>query len=289
VDLVAPSAPESLILSETFGFHPLAVQSAMSSLQFPKIEPYEGYLYVVMHGIDFHKGRRAFATNDIDFFVGRAFLVTVHDGHPASIETMREICPRNDDVMAEGAIGLFHRVVDSMVDSYRPEIEKLEDALDALENSVFENPAPALLRKILDRKRDMAQLRRVLTPQRDVINRLARREFADVSPEMAFRFRDVYDHLVRLNDEIFTFQDRVTGILEAHLSNISNRLNEVMKVLTVITTIFMPLTLLSGMYGMNVELPRFPGGDAAQFWWVAGIMIVLVAAMLTFFYRRRWL
>ena len=100
-------------------------------------------------------------------------------------------------------------------------------------------------------------------PQRDVLGRLARREFVAISDEMAYRFRDVYDHVVRLTDEAILYQDRVTGILEVNLASISNRLNQVMKVLTVMSTIFLPLTVLSGMWGMNVPLPHFPGGDGA--------------------------
>ena len=121
-----------------------------------------------------------------------------------------------------------------------------------------------------------------------MIARLARREFVDISNEMAFRFRDVYDHLVRIADYGMLFQDRITGMLDAHLSNVSNRLNEVMKVLTVVATIFMPPTLLAGIYGMNVELPHFPGGAAAQFWWLFGITIAVVVVMLALFRRKRW-
>ena len=132
-------------------------------------------------------------------------------------------------------------------------------------------------------------MRRVLMPQRDVLGRLARREFAAISDEMAYRFRDAYDHVVRLADEAILFQDRVTGILEVNLASISNRLNNVMKVLTVMSTIFLPLTVLSGMWGMNVPLPHFPGGDAAQFWWVAGIMAAVAAGMLAVFRRNRWM
>jgi magnesium transporter len=154
---------------------------------------------------------------------------------------------------------------------------------------VFERPSPALIRTILDQKRSVASLRRVTIPQRDVVGRLARREFADISTEMAYRFRDLYDHLIRLNDEAFVFSDRITGILEAHLSSTSNQLNQVMKVLTVITTIFMPLTLVTGLYGMNVPLPHFPGGEAAQFWWLFGLMIVVVIGMLSVFRSNRWI
>jgi magnesium transporter len=289
VDLGAPSVPESLILSETFGFHPLSVEDAMSEVHFPKIEAYDGYLYVILHGIDFHAGDKGFATHDVDFFVGPNYLVTVHDGHSRSIRDIQESVSRRSQIMNEGPVALLHRIVDAMVDRYRPEVEKLEERLEKIEKTVFSERVPRhLVRNILQEKRQVSSLRRIITPQRDVIARLARREFVDVSTDVSFRFRDVYDQLVRIADDAALFQDRITGILEAHLSNVSNRLNEVMKVLTILTTIFMPLTLLSGLWGMNIQLPRFPGTDRGQFWWVAGIMAAIVVAMLAMFRRKRW-
>jgi magnesium transporter len=289
VDLAAPSIPESLLLSETFNFHPLAVEDARSAVQYPKAEAYDGYLYVILHGIDFHKGDRGFGTHDVDFFLGPNYLVTVHDGHSPSLTELREHATRNAKILGEGPVSLFHRIVDAMVDSYRPEVAKLEDRIDKIEEAVLSRPDPKLSRRILEAKREVSSLRRVITPQRDVIARLARREFVDIGTEMSFRFRDVYDHLARIADDGLIFQDRLTGILDAHLSNISNQLNEVMKVLAVVATIFMPLTLLTGIYGMNVPLPHFPGGDAAQFWWLTGLSAAVVIAMLAVFRRMRWL
>jgi magnesium transporter len=138
-------------------------------------------------------------------------------------------------------------------------------------------------------RRDLAFMRRVLTPQRDVIGRLARREFSAIGDEMAFRFRDVYDQVVRASEEAIMFQDRVTGILEVNLATVSNRLNHVMQVLTVMSTIFLPLTVLTGMWGMNVPLPGFAGGEGAQFWWVLAIMIGVSATMLGVFRVKGWL
>jgi magnesium transporter len=289
VDLAAPSIPELLILSDTFAFHPLSVEDARSALQYPKIEAYDGYLYAILHGIDFHETEHGFATHDVDFFIGRNYLVTVHDGHSESIKELRDHCPRNQKILAEGPVALFHRIVDAMVDHYRPEVEELEERLDALEKRVFENPSPDLVRELLDEKRDVASLRRVTTPQRDVVARLARRDFVDVSTELAFRFRDVYDHLQRIVDDSAILQDRITGILDAHLSNVSNRLNAVMKVLTVVATIFMPPTLVAGLWGMNVPLPHFPGSEAAQFWWVLGLTVAMIVGMLGIFRRNKWI
>ena len=291
VDIAPPSVPESLILSDTFGFHPLSVEDAMSALQYPKVEPYDGYLYVVLHGLAFTKGEEeGFKTHDIDFFLGRNFLVTVHDGTSRSITEIRDHCPRNQHILGDGPVALFHRIVDLMIDRYLPEVDEFEEWMDEIEAQVFSSgPAPNVVRDILDLKRQVSALRRIAIPQRDVIGRLARREFTDISSEMAYRFRDVYDHIVRLNDEAMMLQDRITSVLEAHLSNVSNRLNEVMKVLTVVSTIFMPLTLLSGIWGMNIGLPHFPGGPEVQFWWVIGIMIVLAVSMLTLLRAKRWI
>src|SRR5947208_6783000 len=124
---------------------------------------------------------------------------------------------------------------------------------------------------------------RMTLPERDSVGRLARREFPQIPDRLAYRFRYVYDHLVNLTDEAVSLQDRVTGLLDAYLSSQSNRLNQVMKVLTVISTIFMPLTVLTGMWGMNVGLPTFPGGDAAQFWWVVAVMAISSTVMLWVF------
>ena len=289
VDLAAPSIPESLILSDTFGFHPLSVEDAMMEVHFPKIEAYDGYLYLILHGIDFRAGDKGFATHDIDFFLGSHYLVTVHDGHSRSIRDLQEIAARRGHIMSEGPVALLHRIVDAMVDHYRPEVEKLEDRLDTIEKAVFsERASRPLVKQILQEKRQVSSLRRIITPQRDVVARLARREFVNVSTDISFRFRDVYDQLVRIADDAMLFQDHITGILDAHLSNVSNRLNEVMKVLTVLTTIFMPLALLSGLWGMNIHLPQFPGTDRDQFWWIFAVMAAIVVAMLVMFRRKRW-
>lgn len=289
VDLAAPSIPEFLLLSDTFAFHPLSVEDARAAMHDPKIEAYDGYLYAVLHGIDFKAGKTGFATHDVDFFIGPNYLVTVNDGHSRSIAELHENVARNSKIMIEGPVALFHRIVDAMVDHYRPEVEKLEDRIDDLEKAVFDRPKPHLIRQILNTKRDVSQLRRIVTPQRDVIQRLARRDFVDISTDLSFRFRDVYDHVVRIADDAILFQDRISGILDAHLTNVSNRLNEVMKVLTVVSTIFMPLTLLSGLWGMNILLPHFPGGEAAQFWWLLGIVLAIVISMLALFRRKNWI
>ena len=289
VDLSDPTPDETRLLSDVFHFHELSIEDAVSEIHHPKVESYGDYLYVILHGIDFREAEHCFRTQDVDFFVGEQFLVTVHPGISRTIDEMRAVCARNHRALGEGPVALLHRIVDAMVDHYRPEVDRLEDRLDTLETEIFEHPSGRLAKEILKFKADVSSLRRVVLPQRDVVGRLARREFPIISEPLAYRFRDVHDHLVRLVDEAMFFQDRVTSLLDAHLSQVSNQLNGVMKVLTIIATLFMPLTVLTGMYGMNVPLPHLPGGEDAAFWWILVIMGAVTAVMLTFFRRRGWL
>jgi magnesium transporter len=268
VDLDRPTEADGRVLLDTFHFHELAVEDALSQSHHPKIETYGDHLYLILHGIDFSAKEHCFKTKDVDFFLGQQFLVTVHPGVSRSIGKIAEICQRNPHLLGEGPGMLMYRIVDAMVDNYRPEVEKLEERLDKLEKEAFEKPDRSLARRILEFKRDIASLRQIVLPQRDAVGRVARREFPQVDDQLA---------------------DRITSILDAHLSAVSNQLNAVMKVLTIIATLFMPLTVLTGMYGMNVPLPHLPGGEDAQFWWVVGIMIALAAGMLLFFRKRGWI
>jgi magnesium transporter len=290
VDLAAPTPDEAGVLSRLFGFHELAIEDALGQTHHPKIESYDGYLYVILHGIDASPSAPdVFATHDLDFFVGDTYLVTVHDGTFRSIDHVRGLCARNPRALAEGPVALMHRIVDAMVDNYLPEVERLEDQLERLEDEVFRSTDREIVRQVLELKRDIGALRRIVVPQRDVMARLARREFAIIDESVGYRFRDVYDHLVRFTDEAAMMHDRVTTVLDAHLSFVSNRMNEVMKVLAIFATIFGPLTVLTGLYGMNVDLPAWPVSDTAQFWVILALMAASTGGMLVFFRRRGWI
>ena len=289
VDLMNPSAGEGRILSDVFHFHDLAVEDALATTHHPKVESYGDYLYLILHRINFEAPEHCFVTDDVDFFLGPNYLVTVHNGDSRSIQRIREICSQNAMALGEGPAALMHRMIDMMVDNYRPEIDELSDRLDTLEKEVFDTSASRLARDILDFKRDVSSLRRVVQPQRDVVGRLARREFPFIDEQISYRFRDVHDHLIRLSDESMFFQDRITSLLDAHLSQVSNQLNSVMKILTVIATIFMPLTFITGLYGMNVDLPHFGLGGTTMFWFLMIAMLAITGGMLVYFRRRGWI
>jgi magnesium transporter len=254
----------------------------------PKVESYGRYLYIVLHGINFQAAEHTFETHETDFFLAPNFLITLHDGQRRSIAHIADICTRAEHILAEGPVALLHRIVDTMVDHYRPEVDELETRLDEIEKDVIENPSEALIADILAIKRDITGLRRIVIPQRDVVGRLSRREFDLIGQEMAYRFRDVYDQFVRMADDAIVFQDRVTGILDAHLASVSNRLANVSRLLAVIAALFGPLTVITGVFGMNVPLPTLFGSPEHQFWEIIGMMVLSSAVLFIWFKKSGW-
>lgn len=288
-DVQVPSQEDGIVLRDVFNLHPIAVQDALDLLQRPKVETYPDLLYVVLHGINFKSATDEFTTHDTDFFLTREFLVTVHDGQRRSIEEICKLCLANKGVMREGTVALMHRIVDRMVDHYRPSVDELEQRLNEIEDAVIETPSNELTRQILIIKRDISAMRRIVLPQRDVVGRLSRREFEIIDQEMSYRFRDVFDQLVRMSDDAIIFQERVTGILDAHLTSVSNQLAAVSKVLAALAVILGPLTIVTGAFGMNVLLPSMPGGERAQFWWVVTGMGIITGSAYYTFRRKGWL
>lgn len=213
VDLAAPSIPESLILSDSFGFHPLAVEDAMSSGQPTKIEPYDGHLFSVLRAPD----------GEVDFFVGHTFLVTVHHRESKAVADWIDNAKHSPRPLAEGPVALFHNIADALVDGYRPAVEQLVERAAEVEKQIFEKPSPSTVRDVLALRRDAFDLGRGAAAQRLVVDRLARREFVDISTDMAFRFRDMHDHLVRVCDDVDALRDRLHGLLTASVGLAGSR------------------------------------------------------------------
>ncbi len=287
-DVAEPTEADAAILRDHFGLHELPVEAALQRETHPKVESYGRYLYIVLHGIDFQAAQHSFETNETDFFLAPNFLVTIHDGQRRSIAKVSELCGRAEYVLAEGSAALLHRIVDTMVDHYRPEVDKLEERLDETEKRVIEEPTGSLTGDILAIKRDVTTLRRIVIPQRDVVGRLSRREVDLINQELSYRFRGVYDQLARMADDAIVFHDRVTGIFDAHLASVSNRLADVSKVLAVIAALFGPLTVITGLFGMNVPLPTLFGSPEYQFWEIIGLMVISSAALFVWFKKSGW-
>jgi magnesium transporter len=287
-DVAEPTEADGVTLREQFGLHELPVEAALKRETHPKVESYGRYLYMVLHGINFQAAEHTFETHETDFFLAPNFLVTIHDGQRRSIAKVGELCSRAEYVLAEGPAALLHRIVDTMVDHYRPEVDELEERLDDIEKRVIEQPNSSMTGDILDVKHDITNLRRIVIPQRDVVGRLSRREFDLINQEMAYRFRDVYDQFARMADDAIVFHDRITGIFDAHLASVSNKLANVSKVLAVIAALFGPLTVITGLFGMNVPLPTLLGSPEHQFWEIIGLMVISSAILFVWFKKSGW-
>jgi magnesium transporter len=290
VDVPSPSPATMAELAKTFGLHALAVEDALKRRQRPKVEEYDHLLFITTHAARSRGPHgHGVSLDEIDLFCGRDYVITVHGGScPAIDEARRRVEQAPSDLRrSEGY--LLYAILDAVVDSYFPVLDSLDDYVERLEDTLFRKPTPQTMDRLFAAKRALLQLRRVAAPQRDLVNILMRHETALVGGPMRAYFRDVYDHLLRITDQIDTHRDLLAVALDIYLSIVSNRLNEVMKVLTMITAIFASLAVISGIYGMNFERAFPPFEWRYGFTAALGIMAASVAVMLAIFRRLRWL
>jgi magnesium transporter len=281
------------ILRETFGFHPLAVDDALAESHTPKVDDWGGYIYLALHAAALDEEEDGLVdTLELDVFMGRNYLVTYREQPVSAVDRLWETCRRDERYLRRGAAYLLYQLTDEVVADYMPVIERLDEVLDRIEDRVFGDPAPELLERLFVLKRALVQLRRVLAPQREVLNKLARGDFAVIEQEGRVFFRDVYDHLVRLHDIVESLRDLVGSALDTYLSVVNNRMNEVMKTLTVITTLFMPLSFVVGFFGMNFFQPVASLGawtGLLAFVLTLAGMILTPLAMFLWMRRRAWM
>jgi len=288
-----PAEVDAPILLDTFRFHPLAVDDALNESHVPKVDDWDDYLYVVLHAVAFDKiGGDHIETYELDVFLGRNYLVTHHEHHVPAVDKVRLACQRESRHWREGPDHLLYKIADEVVASYMPVVEDMDDALDAIDNQVFSRPSPDTLERIFDLKHATVHLRRIVGPQREVLNKLARDDYNLIDRKDRVYFRDVYDHLVRLHDITEGMRDLAGGALDTYLSVINNRMNEIVKTLTIITTVFMPLSFVVGFFGMNFFQPVTPldiwTGEPAFVATLIGLLIVPIV-MYVWMRRRGWM
>jgi magnesium transporter len=297
LDMVEPTDDELILLDEIFGFHPLAIEDTIQYQQRPKIESYnhigdacrQGYFYMVIHGPDLNTFRENLRTKELDMFVSERYLVTIHEEDLLSI---RQILPRAKSdpriVLDPGIDLLLHNILDHMVDAYNPILDWLQEAIDHLEEEAVSNPTGDLLTRIGARKRELLTLRRIIGPQREVLATLTRGEVPFIRESTRIYLRDVQDHLIRAVEMIELYRDLITGARDIYMSRVSVNLNNIMKTLTILSVIALPMTIVTSFYGMNFD--TLPG--IHSWWGFVGAVIVmgiLVALLLVFFHRKRWL
>jgi len=289
VDVCKLPQKDIQFLEKHFSFHPLAIEDCMTAIQRPKIDTYNGYLFIVLHAAILAPHKDKATSLELDTFIGENYVVTVHLKPIDSVSSTWARCLKNPGIMSRGAGYLFYFIADALVDNYFPILGKLDKEIQKAEDIVFKEENHKVPNKIFDLKENVLILRRMLGPQRETMNFIARGGYQPIIPaDLSIYFRDVSDLLARINDNLDTYRDMLTSAMDGYVSATSNRMNEIMKVLTIIATIMMPLTLITGIYGMNFRFMPEIGWQYGYFA-VIGIMLAIAAGMLLFFKKKKWL
>lgn len=293
VDLVGePPEVCELILSQTFGFHPLAVDDALRESHVPKVDDWGQYLYVVLQTVTFEQNSGSLDDLELDVFLGPNYIVTYQDQPIRAVDPIWTSCQRDERHLKKGAARLLYELADQLVADYMPVVEGINEAIDLIEDQIFDKPTPTTVEQIFTLKRAALALRRIISPQREVLNKLARDDYPVIDAEGRVYFRDVYDHLVRLYDINEGLRDLISGALDTYLSVINNRMNDVMKTLTIITTLFMPISFLAGFFGMNFFQPvtRLDAWTSnPAFILTLAVVVLMPFGMFLWMRRRGWM
>jgi magnesium transporter len=250
------------LFRETFHFHPLAIEDALSETHSPKVDDWGGYLYTVYHTVDYDPATGTIALHELDIFLGPNYLVTFHAGRIALIDKLRTMFERDGgERLSHGADHALYFLFDAGSDDYMKVIDQLDERIDDCQDEAIGRPRRKTLQRILETKRACLRVHRILAPQREVFNRLARDKFGPIDAEDRVYFRDVYDHLVRLHDILDSMRDLANGALDTYMSAVSNRTNDVMKTLTIVNVLFLPMNFLAGFFGMNFFGANIDLGD----------------------------
>jgi magnesium transporter len=286
VDLEEPTEGEEEILWEVFNFHQLAIEDCIATHQYPKIDDYGDYLYIIVHAVDYNKSDAAFHTTELDIFLTPKFVLTFH------YQPLRSLTQRRVR-LKEGALPpdrrpafLLYQVLDELAQNYAPAMENFEKRINSIEELIVKKPNHRMLDRIFKFKKEVFNLKRILGPQHDVINRLGRGEFRQIPTELKTYFHDVFDQIYRYNEMAENHRDMIMMALDAYLSAVSNRLNEVMRALTLISTIFLPLTFITGLFGMNFDVILFSKHPWGFFWTFVASVLVGVGMFLLFKFKR---
>ncbi|MFC1808610.1 magnesium/cobalt transporter CorA [Candidatus Omnitrophota bacterium] len=289
VDFESASAEENNALTEVFKFHPLAVEDCINTSEHPKLDKYDGYMFVVLHAINFgRKKNEELSTLELNLFIAKNYIVTYHRKPIRSIIATREQCVQDPNkVLGDGTDFLMHKIVDAVVDNYLPTISLLEHEIESLEDDIFEDCDQELLNKILTLKKDAMYLKKVISQQRNTVYRLANTDFPLIGKDSQIYFSDIYDQLYKFVDQLENYKDLLNGTVDLYLSMSSVKMNEIMKTLTVVMTILMPMTLITGIYGMNFK--NMPEINSPHGYFITlGIMIFIGLLLWSYMKRKKW-
>jgi magnesium transporter len=276
-------------IGKNFDFHPLILEDVLNTGQRPKFEDFDSYVFIVLKMLTYDENEETIKSEQVSMILGKNFVISFQEIQGDVFENIRERI-RN----AKGRIRkmqcdyLLYTLLDAVVDNYFAILEKFGERIESLEEQLVSDPDEKILQKIHSIKRELISLRKSVWPLRELVSGLQRSESSLISEPTIIYFRDVYDHTIQVIDTVETFRDMISGMLDIYLSSISNRMNAVMKVLTIIATIFIPLTFIAGVYGMNFKnMPELEWKWGYGAVWL--VMLIVAACMLTYFRRKKWL
>lgn len=291
VDFVEEPPDTCLPILEGFGFHPLAIDDALQETHVPKLDDWGDYLYIVLNYMHVKKNGDEWdvSVDELDVFLSENYIVTHHDHPLEAIDSTWNVCDRDPRTLKAGPDHLLYKIADFLVADYMPLIEEIDEGINKIEDQVFSRSAPRILERLFALKRVLLAMRRIILPQREVLNKLARDDYKVIDPKDRVFFRDIYDHLVRLHDLNESLRDLVGGALDTYLSVINNRMNEIMKTLTIITVLFMPLTFLTGYFGMNFFGPHgyLDAWTTSPVFYLTLATIIILPTFMFFWMRSR--
>ncbi|MDB4975580.1 MAG: magnesium and cobalt transporter CorA [Myxococcaceae bacterium] len=287
LDLIAPTDADLALLGQRFRFHPLALEDCAHADQRPKCEEYGEYMFIVSQGFECPNLQLdEMRWYELHVFLGKNYVVTVHDTAIPGVEMVWKRVAGDAALMKKGADFLYYLMADRIVDDNFPILDQISDSLEKLEDDVLENPQNTTLSIIFALKSQLVLMRKILSPQRDVMALLSRRGDERVSERTALYFRDVHDHLARIVESIESNRDLLGNALEAYLSAQSQRTNEIMKALAILSAVFMPLTFITGFFGQNFE--HLPFGSDKLMWSMVISCVTLPGVLLLWFKHRKW-
>jgi len=287
LDIQDPTDEDIALLRDRFNFHPLAIEDATRSHERPKVDSYDTYYFVVFYAASYNAEENHIETQPLNLFIGANYLVTVHTGTVSYIEETRARWRVPNSPLGNKVSALVHALLDALVDDYFPLMDQVADRVEDLEDTIFVHFDESAIQIMFSLKKDLLNLRRVVAPERDVLNVLLRRQLPIFRPKDMVYFQDVYDHIVRVTDSIDTYRDLLSSALDSYLSLQSNNLNEVMKVLTMASIILMSAALIAGVYGMNFKaMPELSWPWGYPF--ALGLIIAIGVLLFVYFRRKKW-
>ena len=289
VDIRETSEDDGKFLEENFNFHHLAVEDCVSSETHPpKIDDYDDYLFIIVHGINHVVESDIVETAELAIFLGSHFVISSHRFPLYSVEAIIRRIEDDGRPMRSGADFLAHAIIDALIDNVLPTVDRMSDIAEEIEEEAIRNPQQLTLEAIIKLKRSALRVHRVIAPQREVLNRLSRGEFPLIKKKMQIFYRDIYDHLMRIEELNQTIRDRADNAVATYMSSVANRQNDTTKVLSIVATIFLPLTLVAGIYGMNFEyMPELKVPWA--YFAVLGFIVIAIVGALWWFWARNWI